>query len=59
MLRQTEFEQISAAGQVVLELKAPWRDGIAHLVMSPLEFMQPSIERPVCGGQIRLVLCLQ
>jgi hypothetical protein len=23
-----------------------------HLVMSPLEFMQPSIERPVCGGQI-------
>lgn len=27
-------------GQVVLELKTPYRDGTSHLVMSPLEFMQ-------------------
>jgi len=45
--------QTNAAGQVVLKLKTPWRDGTTHLVMSPLEFMQPSIEQPVCGGQIR------
>jgi hypothetical protein len=25
---------------VVLKLKTPWRDGITHLVVSPLEFMQ-------------------
>ena len=40
-----ERVQTNAAGQVVLKLKAPWRDGPAglsttHLVMSPLEFMQ-------------------
>ena len=28
------------AGQVVLQLKSPWRDGTTHIVMSPLEFMQ-------------------
>jgi hypothetical protein len=28
------------AGQVVLKLKSPWRDGNTYLVMSPLEFMQ-------------------
>ena len=28
------------AGQVVLQLKSPWRDGTIHIVMSPLEFMQ-------------------
>ena len=32
--------QTNAAGQVVLRLKTPWRDGTTHLVMSPLEFMQ-------------------
>jgi hypothetical protein len=32
--------QVNAAGQVQLELKAPWRDGTTHLVMSPLELMQ-------------------
>jgi len=32
--------QTNAAGQVVLKLKTPWRDGTRHLVMSPLEFMQ-------------------
>ena len=45
--------QTNAAGQVALKLKTPWRDGSTHLVMSPLEFTQPSIERPGCGGQIR------
>jgi hypothetical protein len=28
------------AGDVVLQLKSPWRDGTTHIVMSPLEFMQ-------------------
>jgi hypothetical protein len=28
------------AGQVVLTLKTPYRDGTTHIVMSPLEFMQ-------------------
>ena len=32
--------QTNAAGQVVLKLKTPWRDGTTHLLMSPLEFMQ-------------------
>ena len=35
-----ERVQTNAAGQVVLKLKTPWRDGTAHLVMSPLEFRQ-------------------
>jgi hypothetical protein len=35
-----ERVQCNAAGQVVLKLKTPWRDGTTHLVMSPLEFMQ-------------------
>ncbi len=29
-----------AAGNVVLQLKSPWRDGTTHLRRSPLEFMQ-------------------
>ena len=35
-----ERVQINSAGQVVLRLKTPWRDGTTHIVMSPLEFMQ-------------------
>ena len=35
-----ERVQTNTAGQVVLKLKTPWRDGTTHLVMSPLEFMQ-------------------
>ena len=35
-----EQVQCNAAAQVLLKLKAPWRDGTTHLVMSPLEFMQ-------------------
>ncbi len=35
-----ERVQTNTAGQVVLKLKTPWRDGTTHLMMSPLEFMQ-------------------
>lgn len=28
------------AGQVVLQLKSPYRGGTTHIVMAPLEFMQ-------------------
>ena len=38
--RTEERVQCNAAGQVVLKLKTPWRDGTTPLVMSPLEFMQ-------------------
>ena len=31
---------MNRAGQVVLKLKTPYRDGTSQLVMSPLEFMQ-------------------
>ena len=30
----------NSAGDVVLQLKSPYRDGTTHIVMSPLEFMQ-------------------
>ena len=33
-----EHVQANAAGQVVLKVKTPWRDGTTHLDMSPLEF---------------------
>ena len=36
-----ERVQLITAGQVELKLKTPWRDGTLHLVMSPLELMQP------------------
>lgn len=32
--------QLKEAGQVELKLKTPWRDGMTHLVMAPLELMQ-------------------
>jgi hypothetical protein len=31
---------LNRAGQVVLTLKTPYRDGTTHIVVSPLEFMQ-------------------
>jgi len=34
-----ERVQCNPAGQVLLKLEAPWRNGTTHLVMSPLEFM--------------------
>lgn len=36
----SERVQTDAAGQVVLELKTPWRDDNTHLVLSSLEFTQ-------------------
>ncbi len=47
-----ERVQCNAAGQVVLKLKTPWRDGTTHLMMSPLEFMQrlaALVPRPLAG----------
>jgi len=31
---------LNSAGDVVLQLKTPYKDGTTHIVMSPLEFMQ-------------------
>jgi Putative transposase len=31
---------VNRAGQVVLRLKTPWRNGTTHIVMSSMEFMQ-------------------
>jgi hypothetical protein len=36
-----ERVQCKAAGQMVLKLKTPLRVGTTHIVMSPLEFLQP------------------
>ena len=46
-----ERVQTNAAGQVVLKLKTPWRDGTTHLVMSPLELMQRLAARDRRGAQ--------
>ena len=35
-----EWQAPARAGNVVLPLTSPWRDGTTHLRMSPLEFMQ-------------------
>ena len=32
--------KLNRAGDVVLQLKSPYRDGTTHIVMAPLEFMQ-------------------
>jgi len=48
-----ERVQTNATGRVVLKLKTPWRDGTTHLVMSPLEFMQPHMGWLLCAGQTR------
>ncbi len=31
---------VNRAGQVVLKLRTPYRNGATHIVMSPMEFMQ-------------------
>jgi Putative transposase len=36
-----EQVQLDASGQVRLKLKAPWCDSTAHVILSPLEFIQP------------------
>ena len=38
--RANERLTLNRAGQVVLTLKIPYRDGTTHIVRSPLEFMQ-------------------
>ena len=38
-----ERVRCNAAGQVVLKLKIPWRNGNTHTPISPVEFMQPNI----------------
>jgi len=32
--------KLNRAGQVVLQLKSPYKDGTTHVVMEPLEFME-------------------
>ena len=49
-----ERVQTNAAGQVVVTLKTPWRDGTTHLVMSPLEFMQ-RLAALVPGPRLHLI----
>ena len=47
-----ERVQCNAAGQVVLKLKTPWRDGTTHQGTPPLEFMQrlaALVPRPLAG----------
>jgi hypothetical protein len=47
-----ERVQCNTAGQVVLEFKIPWRDGTAHLAMSPPELMQRStLLAPGCDAR--------
>jgi hypothetical protein len=42
---------INRAGQVVLTLKTPYRDGTTHILMSPLEFRQPPLAGTPPRGQ--------
>ena len=49
-----ERVQCNAAGQVVLKLKTPWRDGTTHLVMSPLEFMHNHFAQRLRGKDTHL-----
>ena len=57
-----ERVETNAAGQVVLKLKIPWRDGTTHLMMSPLEFMQrlaalvppPRLHRPITASRLSI-----
>ena len=42
-----ERVQCNAAGQVVLKLKTPWRDGTTHQGTPPLEFMQRLAARAI------------
>jgi Putative transposase len=37
--------QRNRTGDVVLQLKSPYRDGTTHIVMSPLEFMQQNCRK--------------
>jgi hypothetical protein len=46
--------QINATGQAELKLKAPWRDGTTHRVMSPPEFLQ-RLAALVPGPRLHLI----
>ena len=54
-----ERVQTNAAGQAVLKLRTPWRDGTTHLVMSPLEFMQrlATAVSTLCSPALRPARC--
>jgi Putative transposase len=55
-----ERVQCNAAGQVVLKLKTPRRDGTIHSVMSPLEFTQrPAPRQPlICPLSRPFIMCV-
>ena len=43
--------KLNSAGDVVLQLKSPYRNGTTHIVMTPLEFMcrnLPALQREYC-----------
>jgi hypothetical protein len=42
------------AGQVVLQLKSPYKDGTTHIVMEPLEFMERLAARAQFGARSRI-----
>jgi hypothetical protein len=44
-----ERVQTNAAGQAVLKLRTPWRDGTTHLATSPPELRQRHIDGQLCG----------
>jgi Putative transposase len=44
---------VRRAGQVVLQLKSPYKDGTTHIVMEPLEFMERL--RPWCRPRLHLI----
>ena len=43
----------SAAGQVVLQREAAWRDDTTHLAAAPMQFMRRQVGWRLCGNQIR------
>jgi hypothetical protein len=51
-----ERVELNTAGQVALKLETPWRGGTAHLVMSPLEFMQ-RLSALVPRPRLHLIRC--
>lgn len=49
----SERVQAITGGLVVPKLKTPWRDGVTHLVMSPLDCMQRHIAGQLCSTKLR------
>jgi hypothetical protein len=52
-----ERMQRTAAGQVELKLRTPWRGGTTHLISSPLEFMQ-RLAALVSRPRLQLFFCV-